>query len=309
MIARPIWVLYSLMACLCLLASCSRSSQLEPAENSATKVSAKPTPEPSVAVDRGAPGTSTTGIEGTFGEVDRTGEMTTEIIKEAVKCVQKKADYYNFVILFNTSKSTNRTDPMDVSRASALRFSEKIGTIAAAGSKPEFRVSTLAFNKAVTLGANGWIKLGDPMAISRLNLDITNLTADVKIGERFDLAFSAGDSLLAQQSASGSNSRQRNYFIVLADGDPSGAVNTETELQNALNPIVNSKGAAVISIAAGSNLSESGKRKMQAMALPSVGKVAAEHIGKYYEGTSEQSAQQAWEDLFKLITVCDPVTP
>lgn len=229
----------------------------------------------------------------------------------AASCLMKRADTYNFVLIFDTSSSTKSRDPANVRRAGALRFVDKMGKLAATEPKLEFQAAALAFNDVATAGAGGWIKLGIPASIVAIDQDITTLTATEDSGTHFDQAFILGDALLAKRNALASNKRQRNFFILMSDGRANGAGDSPDKLAKAVTPIVEGKGIAVMSIATCEKVTGCGVDEMKAIALPTVGSVGPEHVGRYYHAATAEAVQTAWDDLYKVFTTCEdqPASP
>ena len=220
-------------------------------------------------------------------------------------CLMRRADFYNFVLVFDASSSTNNTDEGNIRRASALRFADKMAKLAALGPKPEIQVATVAFNRDILFGPHSWLKLGVPQALIDLSTDIATITTDAKAGTHFDLAFGAASTLLQKRNASGTDKRQRNYWIFLSDGQANGSNDDKDELVATLQPYLTSLGVALVGIAAGDDLSSRGKEKMQAVSMPTAGIVAPDHVGRYYEAPTAQSLDKAWDDLYNAITQCD----
>ena len=234
------------------------------------------------------------------GNTDSSGVVT---LSAEAQCLLTTAEIFNFVFIFDVSSSTKVRDPKNVRRSGSLSFAERLGKLALESSKLDIRATALSFNRTATSGGNGWVKLGSPAAVPSLDQDITKLTADEAVGTHFDEAFKLGDTLLGIRNAT-ADPKQRNYFVVMSDGQANGSQNTKDELQKLVNPIVVSRGLAVISIAAGSNLISSGKDKMNAIALPTTGMVAPDHVGRYYEAPSNDEMTKAWDDFYKSITTC-----
>jgi hypothetical protein len=243
------------------------------------------------------------------------------------QCLTKKADDYNFVLIFDNSGSQMQTDPASVRRDGAILFAEQFQDYVRRNPQARVRIAVISFNTESIRGQRGWIGLtGSNQA--DVQAEITQATSSPNGGTAYSPALKDAAAYFELVKTMGAmTERARNYVVFLTDGEPNaagmanfpggafpggfpgglpGGLGAEqmSDIPAAVNVLVNSYRVAMVTIAAGTGISAEGEQITQSMAEPKVGIAAPDHIGMYRRAASAEELRTVWQGLLGLIGDC-----
>lgn len=229
-----------------------------------------------------------------------TGNAGGLINQDEATCLLKKGNQFRLVIIFDNSLSTGKTDPGNIRVTAAMQVIDQFSDFVAANPGTSARVVSMDFAGHAVVGANGWVDLAanNRQAIEN---DIMVATRSPRLGTNFSPPLSMAVQLLAQDGATASDERQRNYVIILSDGQAVGFDNFG--LAQITDTLANTHGAAVYSILLDRERFDS-RQLMQSIAVPSVGVVNPDHVGKYIHAQDAGAIDRAFRDFFKDVSTC-----
>ncbi len=257
-------------------------------------------------------GKDTDGKGGT--DVDNAGGGN---LGETDDCLKYKADSYNFMMIFDRSKSQERTDPNFVRRDGALAFVDRVYQYAQGNPKARVYMSSLAFNEASVRGANGWQRLKDT-SIEVIKQDITTATSNPDGNTAYSPVLKDAANFFEQINKQTNPDRTRNYVIFLTDGEPNalqgplggilgspGDVESVPDITAAVDNLVKNYGVAMIAIASGTGIAPEGEQFVQSMALPTTGIKDKNHIGIYRRTQTPEELKLVFDKLLTDIGTCN----
>jgi hypothetical protein len=166
-------------------------------------------------------------------------------------------------------------------------------------------MTTLAFNRAVSRGAHGWVKLSEATRPD-IEADIGAATSDAGAGTHFDKAMPVADEMFGLDNATTKEKTQRTYMIFLSDGQANGANDEVSDIVPLVTNMVNNRGVAIYAIQIGVDFLGIGgaDQLMRSIALPSTGVVGPDHVGSYVHAPDPSAIDQAFANFFKRLTSC-----
>lgn len=223
------------------------------------------------------------------------------INQDEATCILKKGNQFRLVIIFDNSLSTGKTDPRNIRVTAAMQVIDQLSDFVAANPGTSARVVSMDFAGHAEVGRNGWVELGTDTR-QLIESDITAATRSPRLGTNFSPPMSMAVQLLAQDGASASDDRQRNYVIILSDGQAVGFDNFG--LSQITDTLANTHGAAVYSILLDDERFDS-RPLMQSLAVPSVGVVSPDHVGKYIHAQDAGAIDRAFRTFFTDVSTCN----
>lgn len=250
-----------------------------------------------------------TGAGGPADIIDLAGE--TNDIVTIDDCLQKKADNYNILLIFDNSGSQKETDPDAVRQQGALAFVDQFADYVKRQPKAIVRFGTLGFNTASIRVGQGWLKVQDDQ-IQQIKDEITAATSDPNGGTAYSPVLK--DAATYYAALNDGDRKIKNYVVFLTDGLPNaaggggilgGLVEKMEDIPVAIDTLVSTYDVAMIAIAAGPGIPAEGESITQSLAKPAVGSKDPKHVGVYHRARTTDELKQVWDGLFKSIGSCD----
>jgi Mg-chelatase subunit ChlD len=227
------------------------------------------------------------------------------VSEDEATCLLKKGDDFRILFVFDNSGSTESTDPTNIRGQAALRLVDQFTDFVKSNPKATFKTATLAFNREVSRGSHGWVKLSEATR-ANIEADIGAATTDPGAGTHFDKAMPVADELFGLDNATTKEKKQRTYMILLSDGQANGANDEVADIVPLVSNMVSNRGVAIYAIQIGVDFLGIGgaDQLMRSIALPSTGVVGPDHVGSYVHAPDPSAIDQAFADFFKKVTSC-----
>jgi hypothetical protein len=214
-------------------------------------------------------------------------------------CANRPAQFYNFILVFDASRSQIRTDPTNVRGTSALTFAQRIAELARQEQNLQAFMTVIRFSVHAEASPRGWIAV-KPERMADISNDIRLATANPDGNTAYTPALIIARQLLA--AAPGSKGRTRNYVVFLTDGEPSDSTG---QILAAVNDIL-SLGAAIIGVAAGQSISAEGQQKVQSMSrIPPTFAAGNRTLNPYKRVTQPDELNTMWSEIFDDAFSCN----
>lgn len=214
---------------------------------------------------------------------------------ELLACLLKKANNYNFVLVFDNSGSQLKTDPAYVRRDASKQFIDKFNQLVARKPDTVVHVATVTFATTATEGY--WNRL-DGKSTAAVTAAIDAATTAPTGNTNYSPAFSKAAGLLGTLGAAATDPHAKNYVVFMTDGEPTDR--GKYSVSAIESSIVKAYGSAIIAIAAGTSISPAGEQVVKELALP----LSGDPVGKYYRAATPGDLKDAWNSLFRDLGSC-----
>jgi hypothetical protein len=210
-------------------------------------------------------------------------------------CISNSGTRYNIVFVFDQSGSQNRTDPERIRGAAAASFVQRMTDPRRV--RGEVYINMLGFNDSATPGPGGWTKL-EPNSVAVIQNNIMQTTPPPPPfeGTHYGPALIAAQQMLSQFSG---QTTGRNLVVFLTDGKPS----DEDEYPAALQQLITTSRATMITVASGSGVEADGEQVVQSMAMPTSTQ-GNQMAGIYQRARQASDLGSAFDRIFQAITEC-----
>lgn len=232
------------------------------------------------------------------------------------ECLARRAEFYNFMLIFDKSESQLRTDPNFVRRDGALAFVDRVYQYTQQYPQVKVYMSTMAFNQDSIRGTNGWQRLKDS-SLQAIKADVTTATSNPTGNTSYSPVLKDAANFFDQINKTTNVDRTRNYVIFLTDGEPNalrdpgilgipaaGVNEALADIPKAVDNLVKNFGVALIAIASGTGIEPEGANFVQTMAQPTTGIKDKNHVGLYRRATSPEELKSVFESLLTDINTC-----
>ncbi len=231
------------------------------------------------------------------------------------ECLSKKASEYNIAIVIDASGSQLQTDPNFLREKASLNFAIEMARFARIHPTISIELGIVGFSDTSIVGTNGPQDVGKN-GTDKLSADITQVARNPKGNTNFEAGLRVGETALGLMGAKKGVTTQRNFLVFLTDGDPNRSDTVTTSQANdnpllitqAINTkvqgIVNNYDAAMITVASGAQIQQKGIDVVQGMALPKVGTISPEHVGKYIRADTDKALEELSKLLGAIVSDC-----
>ena len=242
-------------------------------------------------------GGNVTDGSGTAGNLAQTGENNGTVACKP----DTNPNSYNIMFIFDKTGSQLVTDPTNVRRSGALSFLSQFNNYFGKFPAAQVYMGVLAFNTQSIHSTNGWMLLNSINA-SVIQQEIVTATSNPNGLTSFSPVLQDAANYFKQVNALQNAQSGRNYIVFLTDGDPN--ADTAQAIKDAVDNLVNNYGVAVIAVATGPDVTASGQKMVQSLALPATATKFPDHVGRYYRAPDASTLDKTWNNLFGSLGGC-----